>query len=70
MSKVLLEVYTAYCKNHNLATLALKKVLPSPPSHPTRPQPTPLLPLIPPIPLQYMEDPATSAKLQECMETV
>lgn len=26
MSKVLLEVYTGYCKNYNLATLALRKV--------------------------------------------
>ena len=26
MSKVLLEVYTIYCKNYNLATLALRKV--------------------------------------------
>ena len=65
MSKVLLEVYTAYCKNHNLATLALKKVLPSPPhrtpaystppSHPTLPltPPHPFYPtpsLVPPVP--------------------
>ena len=35
MSKVLLEVYTAYCKNHNLATLALKKVCPQHAQHPT-----------------------------------
>lgn len=35
MSKVLLEVYTAYCKNHNLATLALKKVCPQHSQHPT-----------------------------------
>ena len=34
MSKVLLEVYTAYCKNHNLATLALKKVCPQHSQHP------------------------------------
>ena len=69
MSKVLLEVYTAYCKSHNLATLALKKVLPCPPSCPT----PPLLPhssLSPNPPLQYKEDPATAAKLHVCMETV